>query len=128
MALKMQINTGFVTNSSSTIFFYDKKEIMENPGAMAYIRMLGLDKTEYIGNPGIDRGKGDITMFDCEGIEAYLTYDDIDTILQMIGDGRTLSDVCMSYRSDEVGDTISYKFTSAMSRCGIHPFTSDEMH
>lgn len=124
MGLTIQINTGFVTNSSSTIFFYDKTEIMNNPGAMAYIRMLGLESGfEVLGRYGLSRSAGDCVVWN--GGDAARE-SDIDQDVDL--DDIDIDNTVISYESDEVGETIASKFNNAMAACGIHPILSTEVH
>ena len=127
MALRLQFNTGFVTNSSSCVHFFNKKDILENPSAMAYIRMIGLDKVAcgYFGADYLCRSQGDAVIWSESAVEDAREYD---------RDGEygchediPVGDVVLVLASSEV-ETFAQRFWSMMQSLGITAHSMEERH
>lgn len=125
--MRVQFNTGFVTNSSSTVHFYDKKEIENNPSAMAYIKMLGLDEVGYFGATYLSRGQGDAILWADWAVQDARDSDRADEYGMEDSIPEREGGVVAVLASDEM-ETLAERFNAMMRLVGIHPFDDQERH
>jgi hypothetical protein len=121
--MRLQFNTGYVTNSSSTVHFYDKKQIEENPAAMGYVRMLGLDEDGYLGATYLSRGQGDAILWADWVVDSAREAAEGDDYGQPLPAG----DIVAVMISDEMSTTAEI-FVRWMESLGIHAISTEEYH
>lgn len=124
--MRIQFNTGYVTNSSSTVHFFRKSEIEANPKAMAYVNMLGLDDSGYLGATHLCRGQGDAIIWADWAIQDAIDYD-LEGYMGQTDAELTGGDVVAVLASDE-RETLAERFVSMMRNVGVFPFSQDERH